>query len=135
MAAGTPTDTDSYFLSQSPVFQHRVQTAVIVYMEVVESEIPTGVTGTMPDVVHQARMNFVKSVMSPSSFTTWMTQFVQAAASDANVVSAATNATVTYTPITSSSIGDTAAAEGGLVTTTLISNAVAASFNTFVPGI
>ena len=38
-------------------------------------------------------------------------------------------------PITSSTVGDTAAAEGGLVTATLISNAVAAAFNDFVPGI
>jgi hypothetical protein len=135
MAAGTPTDTDSYWLSQSIVFAHRVQTAVIQYMGVVENEVPTGISGAMPTNTHQARVAFVKQVMSPSNFTNWMTQFIQAAASDANLISAATNATVNYTPITSVAIGDTAAAEGGLATTALISNAVAAAFDTFVPGI
>jgi hypothetical protein len=136
MAAGTPTDTDSYWLSQSPVFSHRVQTALMVYMGVVESEIPTGVTGSMPEVVHNARAAFLKQIdSSQTTLQDALARFIIAAASDANVIAAATNASSNYTPITSASLGDTAAAEGGLVTTTLISNAVAAAFDTFVPGI
>lgn len=135
MPAGTATLSDSYFLSQSTVFKQRVETSLVTYCNTVENEIPTGVTGTMPTTVHQARDQFVKTITTPSQFATWLTQFVDAAASDGNVIAAATNAASNYTPITSVALGDSAAAEGGLVTATLISNAVAAAFNTFVPGI
>lgn len=137
MATGTPTQSDSYWLSQSTVFKNRVQTALIIYCNTVETETPTGVTGTMPNTVHAARNNFVKNVQNPSNFANYLTLFVQAAASDGNVISAATQATTAYTPITSAATGDTAAADGQSpnVTATLISNAVASAFNTFVPGI
>lgn len=135
MPAGTATQSDSYWLSQSPVFQHRVSSALVTYCETVVNEVPTGVTGSMPNTVHQARAQFVKTILNPVSWASWLTQFVTAAAADGNVIAAATNAASNYTPITSAALGDTAAAEGGAVTATLTSNAVAAAFNPFVPGI
>lgn len=133
----TATLSDSFWLSQSTVFKNRVQTALIIFLNTVETEIPTGVTGTMPNSVHQSRMNFVKSIQNPSTFTNWLPLFVNAAASDANLIAAATQAATTYVPITSATIGDTQAADGQtpIVTSILISNAIAAAFNTFVPGI
>lgn len=137
MATGTPTESDSYWLSQSTVFKGRVQTALATYLNTVEGEVPTGVTGTMPNSVHFARMNFVKTVNNPANFLSWLSQFAISAAADANVIAAATQSATNYTPITSAATGDTAAADGQSpnLTATLISNAVAACFNTFVPGI
>lgn len=137
MATGTPTLSDSYFLSQSTVFKQRVQTALVTYLNTVETEIPTGVTGTMPTVVHLARSQFVKTIQNPANFSSWLTLFVQVASADANVISAATEATTNYTPITTSGIGDTQAADGQtpIISATLISNSIAAAFNTLVPGI
>lgn len=135
MAAGTPTDSDSYWLAQSTVFAHRAQTALLVVLENVAGETPTGLTGALPTLIHNARAAFVKTVTNPAQFSTWLAEFVTAAAADANVIAAATNAASNYTPITSASLGDTAAAEGGLVTTAILQTAVATSFDTFVPGI
>lgn len=133
----TATLSDSFWLSQSTVFKNRVQTALIVFCNTVEAETPTGVTGTMPTSVHVARSNFVKTIQNPINFSSWLTLFVQAAAADGNVIAAATQASATYVPITSGTVGDTQAADGQtpIVTTTLINNAIAAAFNTFVPGI
>lgn len=133
----TATLSDSYWLSQSTVFKNRVQTALIVFCNTVETEVPTGVTGTMPTSVHLSRTNFLKTIQNPGSFTNWLTLFVNAAASDANLIAAATQASTTYVPITSATIGDTQAADGQtpIITSTLINNAIAAAFNTFVPGI
>lgn len=133
----TPTQSDSYWLSQSTVFKNRCQTALIVFCNTIETEIPTGVSGTMPTLVHIARMNFVKTIMQPSQFSSWLTLFTNAAASDGNVINAATQVSTTYTPITTAAQGDTAAADGQtpLVSTSLISNAIAAAFDTYVPGI
>lgn len=137
MPTGTPTLSDSYWLSQSTVFKGRVQTALATYLNTVETEVPTGVTGTMPTSVHEARMNFVKTVITPSNFPSWLGQFAITAAADANVIAAATQASTNYTPITSAAVGDTAAADGQSpnLTATLISNSIAAAFNTFVPNI
>lgn len=133
----TATLSDSYWLSQSTVFRDRVQTALIVYCNTVESEVPTGVTGSMPTSVHIARANFVKTIQNPSNFANWLVLFVNAAASDGNVIAAATAASTTYVPITTAAIGDTQAADGQtpIISSTLISNAIASAFNTFVPGI
>ena len=137
MPAGTPTATDSFFLSQSTNFKQRVQTDLIVFCNTVETEAPTGVTGTMPNLVHQARASFVKVIQNPANFTNWLTLFVQAAAADGNVISAATVAATNYTPITTIPIADGQAADGQspIISRTLIQNAIAAAFNTFVPGI
>lgn len=135
MPAGTATESDSYWLGQSSVFAHRVQTELLVVLENVEGETPTGLTGGIPTLIHNARAAFVKTVTNPSQFSTWLTEFINAAAADANVIAAATNASTNYTPITTAAQGDTAAAEGGLITRTLISNALSAAFDTFVPGI
>lgn len=135
MPAGTPTDTDSYWLSQSTVFAHRVQNALEVTLENVAGETPTGLTGAIPTLIHNARAAFVKTVTNPATAASWLTQFIEAAAADATVISAATNSTVNYTPITSVALGDTAAAESGLITTTMMHSAIASAFDTFVPGI
>lgn len=135
MPAGTATLTDSYWLGQSTVFAHRVQTGLYVTLENVAGETPTGLTGALPTLIHIARAAFVKTVTNPSQFSSWLTQFINAAAADATVIAAATNASSNYTPITSVAIGDTAAAESGLITTAMISNALSSAFDTFVPGI
>jgi hypothetical protein len=135
MPAGTPTDSDSYWLGQSAVFSHRVQTELMKTLENVAGETPTGLTGAIPTLIHNARASFVKTVTNPSAFPTWLAQFITAAAADANVISAATNASVTYTPITSAALGDVGAAEGGLLTSAILATAIASSFDTFVPGI
>lgn len=133
----TPTLSDSFFLAQSTVFKNRVQTALLVFCNTINNEVPTGVTGTMPVVVHQARKQMVQAILQPSAFTNWLTQFTLLAAADANVIAAATQASTTYTAITSAATGDTAAADGQSpnVTTTLINNAIAAAFNAIVPGV
>jgi|SRR5215467_5256166 len=137
MPAGTPTATDSAFLATSTNFKLRVQTDLIVFCNTVETEVPTGVTGTMPNHVHEARMNFVKTIQNPANFTNWLTLFVQSAAADANVISAATVAATNYTPIPDTTTANTQSADGQtpIISRTLIQNAIAASFNTFVPGI
>lgn len=135
MPAGTPTDSDSYWLSQSAVFAHRVQNALEVTLENVAGETPTGLTGALPTLIHNARAAFVKTVTNPANAAAWLAQFVEAAAADATVIAAATNASTNYTPITSAALGDTAAAESGLITTTMLHNAVASAYDTFVPGI
>jgi hypothetical protein len=135
MAAGTPTESDSYWLSQSTVFAHRVQVAMIVLSESVENEAITGTGGTMPTLTHEARVSFVKTIQNPSQAATWLPQFIEAAAADPTLIAAATVAATNYTPITSVALGDAAAAEGGPVTTALVNNALSAAFDTFVPGI
>lgn len=137
IVVATATLSDSYWLSQSGVFKNRVQTALMTYCNTVETEAITGVTGTMPSSVHQARMNFIKTILSPNQFSSWLPQFVMAAAADGNVIAAATQASSTYVAITSIALGDQQAADGQtpIVSATLISNAVAAAFNTFVPGV
>ena len=137
MPAGTPTASDSAFLAQSTNFKLRVQTDLIVFCNTVETEVPTGVTGTMPTTVHVARVNFVKTIQNPANFNNWLPLFVQAAAADGNVISAATVAATNYTPITTIPIADTQAADGQtpIISRTLIQNAIAAAFNTFVPSI
>lgn len=135
--AGTPTLTDSYFLGQSAVFKQRVQTALVQYCNTIDNEVPTGVTGTMPTVVHQARKAMVQAILNPTNFANWLLQFTMLASADANVIAAATQASTTYTPITTQTLGDTAAADGQtpLIATTLISNAIAAAFNSVVSGV
>src|SRR5258706_5652230 len=123
MPAGTATFTDSYWLGQSTVFAHRVQTGLYVTLENVAGETPTGLTGALPTLIHVARAAFVKTVTNPSQFSSWLTQFVNAAAADATVVAAATNASTNYTPITSVALWDAAAAESGLVTTAMLAAA------------
>jgi hypothetical protein len=135
MPAGTATATDGYWLGQSTVFAHRVQTSLMQVLENVAGETPTGLTGALPTLIHLARASFVKTVVNPSVFPSWLAQFVIAAAADPSVLSAATNATVNYTPITTVALGDTAAAESGLITTSILSAAIASAFDTFVPGI
>lgn len=135
--AGTPTLSDSYWLAQSVVFQHRVQSALLTYCNTVSNETPTGISGSNPSFVHQARKNQVANILNPSSFANWLQQFTMMAAIDGNLIAAATVATGTYVPITSGAVGDTQAADGQspIVTTTLINNAVAAAFNSFISGI
>lgn len=135
MPAGTPTDTDSYWLGQSSVFAHRVQTAWNIVLENVAGETPTGLTGAMPTLIHNARAAFVKTATSTAQYSQILAEVVNFAASDANVIAAATNAASNYTPITSAALGDTAAAEGGLVTTAILQTAVSSLFDTLVPGI
>lgn len=135
MAAGTPTLSDSYWLSQSTVFKNRVTTALLIYCNTVTNETPSNAAAGA--YVHQQRRNQVANVLNPSSFQNWLTQYVSVAAADGNVIAAATQSASNYTPITTASLGDTAAADGQtpLVTTTLINNAIAASFNSFVANI
>lgn len=135
MPAGTPTDSDSYWLGQSTVFAHRVQTAWDVVLENVAGETPTGLTGAIPTLIHNARAAYVKTATTPSQYSQILAEVVNLASSDANVIAAATNSASNYTPITSATIGDTAAAEGGLVTTSILQAAVASLFDTLVPGI
>lgn len=133
----TPTLSDSYWLAQSTVFKTRVQTALFTYCNTVTSETPTGPTGTMPTLTHQARKQQVANILNPGSFNNWLVQFCAIAAADGNVIAAATNAASTYSAITTQAQGDTAAADGQtpLITTTLINNAIAAGFNSTVSGI
>lgn len=133
----TATLSDSYWLSQSTVFKNRVQVALLTYCNTVTNETPTGPTGTMPTATHQLRRQQVANIVNPGSFTSWLTQFTDLAAADGNVIAAATQASTTYSPITTAAGGDTAAADGQtpLVTTTLILNAIAAAFNSTVQGL
>jgi len=133
----TATLSDSYWLGQSTVFKNRVQVSLLTYCNTVTSETPTGPTGSMPTSTHQQRKNQVAAILNPSSFNNWLTQFTNLAASDSNVIAAATNAASTYSAITTITQGDAAAADGQtpLITITLINNAVAASFNSTVSGI
>lgn len=137
MAAGTPTLSDSYWLGQSTVFKERVQSSLLIECNTINTETPTGVTGTLPNAVHQARKSLVTTILNPGNFSSWLGQFVMIAACDGNVIAAATQSSSNYTAITSAAGGDTAAADGQSpnVTSTLISNAIAAAFNSFVPGI
>jgi hypothetical protein len=135
MAAGTPTLSDSFWLSQSTVFKNRVQTSLQIFCNVVSTESPSSSAGGT--YVHQQRKAQVALMLNPANFPSWLTTFVNLAASDANVIAAATQSTTNYAPITSAAIGDTAAADGQApnLTSTLISNAIAASFNSVVIGI
>ena len=135
LVAGTPTQGDSYWLSQSTVFKARVQTALMLTCEAVSSEAITGITGTMPTTIHAQRKGFGATVLNPANFSSWLGQFTMAAACDSAVISAATLASTNYTPITSQATGDAAAAQGGNIPDTTISNAISASFNTFISGI
>lgn len=119
------------------MFKNRVQVAFMTYCNTVTSETPTGPTGSMPTLTHQARKQQVASMLNPTNFANWLTQVVGMASADGNLIAAATNAASTYSAITTIAQGDAAAADGQtpLITTTLISNAVAAAFNSLVPGI
>lgn len=135
MAAGTPTLSDSYWLSQSGVFQNRVSMALRTYCNVISSETPS--SAAAGSYVHQQRKNQVAAILNPASFASWVTVFAGLAAGDTNVIAAATQSAANYSAITSAALGDTAAADGQSpnVTSTLISNAIAAAFNSVVPGI
>lgn len=145
MAIGTATLSDSYFLGQSPIFANRVGISLRVECNTITNETPTGLTGSMPTYLHNLRRNLVDQITSPSNFSSWLVQFTTWAASDGNLIAAATGAATNYIPITQASgstgtttlqSGDNAAADGPApaITTTLISNAIAASFNTFISG-
>lgn len=131
----TATLSDSYWLSQSTVFQNRVQSSLRTYCNTVSNETPSPSAGGA--YVHQQRKAQVATMLNPANWASWVTVFSGLAASDGNVIAAATQASTTYTPITSAATGDTAAADGQSpnVTSTLISNAIASSFNSVVPGI
>lgn len=131
----TPTLSDSYWLAQSGVFKNRVQTALFVYCNTVTSETPSN--GAAGAYIHQQRRNQVANILNPSSFVAWLGQFTNIAAADGNVIAAATNSASTYSAITTQAQGDTAAADGQtpLVSGTLISNAIAAGFNSTVTGL
>lgn len=135
MPAGTPTQGDSYWLSQSAVFKTRVQSALISICTSINSEATTGVTGNMPNSVHSARKNFVVTILNPANFTNWLGQFVAVCSCDATVIADATSAAANYAPITTAAQGDTASAEAGNIPDIAIVNAISAAFNTFVPGI
>lgn len=130
MATGTPTLSDSYWLGQSAILSQRVQVAFTIYCGVVTNE-GTGVTG------HAQRKAQVITMLAPANFTQWVQIFTMFVAYDANLIAAATQSSTNYTPITTPQAGDLAAADGQSpnVTSILISNAIAASFNNVVGGI
>ncbi len=135
--AGTPTLSDSYWLSQSSSFKNRVASSLLTYCNTISSEAITGTTGAMPTSVHNARKNQVANILNPGSFPNWLTQFTMMASIDASVIAAATVASGTYVPITSASVADAQATDGQspLISATLINNAVAAAFNSFISNI
>lgn len=140
MAAGTPTLSDSYWLSQSTVFKNRVASGLFQTCANINSEALTGVTGTMPTAVHQARKNQVATILNPANFANWLTQFVSACANDTStggVIQLATVSATNYVAITTAGQGDTVSADGQSpqITTAAILNAISAAFNQFISGI
>lgn len=117
--------SDSYQLSQSPVFQNRVQAALLAACINVSTE-GWGVA------FHRERSTFVNSILSnTTSFGANVTLFSNSSATDATVLADATqNGTVVLT----TGNRDTQAA---LVTDAHIDNAISSQFNAFVrePGI
>jgi hypothetical protein len=126
-----PTLTDSFWLTQSSNFKNRVQSALLTTCAAINSEATTGITGTMPNAVHSARKNFVAQILNPVQFSNWMTQFVLACSVDSATVTAATGAA----SLTSVATADTAAAQSGPITDTMLNNACSAVFNAFIAGI
>src|SRR5258706_4783141 len=100
-----PTLTDSFWLTQSPNFKNRVQSALMTTCFAVNTEATTGITGTMPNSVHAARKNFVAQILNPVQFSQWLTQFVFGCSVDSATVAAATGAA----SLTNVATADTAA--------------------------
>jgi hypothetical protein len=128
MAAGTPTLSDSFNLSNSAIFKGRVQISLVSTCMNINSE---AISGTMPLALHLLRKNQVAQILNPANFSTWVSQFALLAAANATVVSDATTATTNYVPITTST-GDTVQPN---IPDTDINNAVSAAFNAVIPGV
>lgn len=112
--------SDAYQLSQSPVFQNRVQAALYTYCTVVGSE-----AWTVP--FHRERTTFVTGVLSNiSTPNPWVVMFANIASTNATVLADATQA---GTVVLTTGNRDTQAA---LVTDTDLDNAISSQFNTFI---
>lgn len=124
----TPTLTDSYWLSQSANFKNRVQSALLTTCFNINSE---AISSTMPLALHIARKSFVSQILSFQVFQSWLTQFVFACSVDNATVTAATAGG----SLTSQATADTAAAQGGPITDTMLLNACSAAFNAFIANV
>lgn len=114
---------DSAILSANSTFQGRVGSALFTYCQVVGSE-----AWTVP--FHRERAGFASQVftqtLNAQGTNPWQFIFANSVATDATVVSDATQAgTVTLTT-------GNVATQQALVTDTHISNALAAQFNSYI---
>lgn len=123
-----PTLTDSFWLTQSANFKNRVQSALLTQCFNINSE---ALSASMPLALHLARKNFVSQILNFSQFQSWLGQFVFAVSVDSATVTAATGAG----SLTSQATADTAAAQAGPITDTMLNNAASAVFNAFIPNI
>jgi hypothetical protein len=114
--------SDSYQLSQSVVFQNRVQSALVTYFGTITNE-----GGTV--LFHKERIRYISMVMggtNTANLTASVTLFTYVAAADAIALADATQA---GTVVLTSANRD---AQGALVSDQHISNAIAAQFNQFI---
>ena len=116
---------DSYQISQSPLYQNRVQAALLLYLASVESE--NGAANPWNAPWHRERTNFVNLILSsPTSLSNIVNLFAATSSTDANVLNDATaGGTV---PITAGN-RDT---QQALITDTHIDNAISSQFNSFI---
>jgi hypothetical protein len=116
---------DSYQLSQSPLYQNRIQAALLLYLASVESE--NGAANPWNIAWHRERTNFVNTILgSPTALGNYVNLFSCTSSTDAFVLSDATvGGTV---PITAGN-RDT---QQVLVSDTHIDNAIASQFNSFI---
>lgn len=112
---------DKYWLSQSAVFQHKVQASWIAAAVQIKAESPTSVP------FHRERERYIQSALAnPQALLNAMTLVSAAVATDSNVINDATVAgTVSLTDTTTADIG------AGLVTDAHIDAAISGQFNTF----
>ena len=117
--------SDSYQLSQSPLYQNRVQAALLLYLASVESE--NGAANPWNVAWHRERTSFVNLILSsPISMGNFVNLFAATSSTDAFVLSDATaGGTV---PLTAGN-RDT---QQALVSDTHIDNAIASQFNSFI---
>ena len=115
--------SDASVLAGDPTFQGRVGAALLTYSQVVATE---GWTVAF----HRERARFCTQIftatLNAQNVNPWTTIFANSVATDATVLSDATQAgTVVLTT-------NNRAAQGALITDTHLSNAVASQFNSYI---